>query len=256
MDKIVKNITVGIRHKRIFKIKDNFGKFTDCILHNSDSPFSVKFFPFIDENASDSVVLHNENGEHFQINTDDFILKLNTKGEFKKSIAHIVDDILPFFKKRIFNITKIDDISRIGIVFYLEFLSKDKINNLISFFTEKNIETINNFEMRFTKKLSVGESLTKKGVNDYINVIYTLIKKKEKMLVGFDYQRYFEPELKDINDFDLSKFVELAVNSLNDNYTKWLKNYEEEQNEDNSENSTKEGDEGEEKRGDTAGDEE
>jgi hypothetical protein len=252
MDNIVKNITVGIRHKRIFKIRDNFGKFIDCILHNEDSPFSIKFFPFIDEKVSDSVVLHNEDGEHFQINTDDFILRLKTRDDFEKNVAYVVDKVLPFLKKRIFNITKIDGISRVGIVFSLEFLSKDKINKLISFFTEKNIESINNFEMRFTKKLSVGESLSKKGVNDYISVIYTLVKKKDKMLVNFDYQRYFKPELKDINDFDLGKFVESAVNNLKDTYEKWLKNYEEEQSEDNSENSSKEGGEREETKEDIA----
>ena len=234
MNKIIKNITIGIRHKRIFKIRDNFGKFIDCILHNSDSPFSNKYFPLIDEKVSNSVVLHNENNEYFQINTDDFILSLNIEDDLKKSILHIADDILPFIKKRIFNVTKIDDISRVGIVFSLEFFSEDKINKLISYFTEKNIESVNNFEMRFTKKLLVNESLIKKGVNDYINVVYTLIKKKDKMLVNFDYQRYFKPELKDINDFDISKFVNLAVENLEDTYNNWLKNYEEEQKEDNT----------------------
>jgi len=246
MDKIVKNITIGIRHKRIFRIRDNFGKFIDCILHNSESPFSIKYFPFIDEKLSDSVILHNEDNEHFHINTDDFILKLNTTDDFKKSVSHIVDDVLPFIKKRIFNITKIDEITRVGVVFSLEFFSKDKINKLISYFTDKNIEQINNFEMRFTRKLPVDESMTKKGVNDYVNIIYTLVKKKDKMIINFDYQRYFSPELKDINDFDLGKFVESAVNNLKDTYAKWLKNYEEEQAEDNTADSPKESGEGEE----------
>lgn len=246
MDKIVKNITIGIRHKRIFRIRDNFGKFIDCILHNSDSPFSIKFFPFIDEKLSDSVILHNENDEHFHINTDDFILKLKTEDDFKKSVSHIVNNILPFIKKRIFNITKIDDITRVGIVFSLEFFSKDKISDLISYFTNKNIEKINNFDMRFTRKLPIDESLTKKGVNDYINIIYTFVNKKDKMLINFDYQRYFSPELKDINDFDLGNFVESAVANLNNTYDKWLKNYEEKQAEDNTKNGPEESGEGKE----------
>ncbi|MFC1645176.1 hypothetical protein ACFL08_04070 [Patescibacteria group bacterium] len=240
MDKIVKNITIGIRHKRTFKIRDHFGKFIDRILHASDSPFSTTYFPFLDEKTSNSFTLHNKDNEYFQINADDFVVSLKSTNNFQKDILHIKDTVLPFIKKRLFNITEISDISRIGIIFSLEITSKNELNKLISFFTNSNIKSTNDFDMRFSQKIPVSESLVKKNINDYINIIYSLVKDKNKLFINIDYQRYFEPELRDINDFDLNGFIESATATLNNSYNNWLKNYEERKGSIDTQNSTKE----------------
>ncbi|GEM_PF-3945789 len=249
MNKIVKNITIGIKHQRTFKIKDNFGRFIDCILHDASSPFGVKFFPFVDEKFSDSVTLHNPKGEYFQIDSDDFVLVVKNKDEFEKNILNLKNDTFPFIRKKLFNVTKINDIIRVGIIFSLEIKSKKEINKIISYLTNDSIETINSLDMKFSHKKIIGESLTKSAVNDYINVIYSLVKKKDKMLVNVDYQRHFDPFLTDINDFNANRFIDSAVNNLKNSYNEWLKDYEAKSRKDKTEKSSKKGGKGKEKEG-------
>lgn len=252
MNTQVKSIAIGIRHKRMFKIRDSFGKFIDTILNHPESPFKDKYFPFLDESPQDSVVLHNKDHENFQISIDDLIIKLNNKDDFDDKILYIKDQVLPFIKKRIFGVITISNILRIGIVFSLEIETKDKINEWVAKFTENNIKTANKFELKFSKKIVVEEALVKKGINDYINNIYLLVKKENKLLINFDYQRYFDPELPDINDFNLDKFIDSAVLGLKDTHEKWLNKYEEKQGDDDAKDISAESQEANNEKGDVS----
>jgi hypothetical protein len=220
-------ISLGVRFVRTFRISDISGDIIDNILHCDKSPFDIKYFPKIKENsAREKVLLNDETGDYFRINTDDLILAISVKEDFDKKINFIKNSVLPYYKDTLFKKYKIENIKRIGIIFHHKLDKIEKINNLVKDLTSEKVDEVNNINLSFSKKLPTTEGLISKDVNNFKNTIYTFEQQNDEIFFNFDYQYYYEPALQDLRDTDIDNITSTSSKYLEENvYNNWLNEY-------------------------------
>lgn len=223
-------LTIGIKFARSFRIPDIAGNIIDNILYSENTPFGVKFFPKVQENSNREKTLFNpETSDYLRINTDDLIIGISIKDDFDKKFSWLKDDVLPYLKQTLFLKYEIKNIRRLGIIFSHKISRNKKMHEIISSLTSNSLEETSNIGISFAKKLPVTESLYRKDVNDYKNTIYNLDEIKEALYAGLDYQYYYDPVIEDLRECFTEKILDDAKNFLENNYYKWLSQYENKQ---------------------------
>lgn len=202
----INKIILGIRHKRLFKMSDISGAIADDILIGEGSPFANKFFEEIIGPTKRGVFLGNKKKESFSVDPDNFILELSTK-DVEKTTSFIKEKYVPYIKD-IFKKYKIIGFDRFGLVFEFEFDGKKfDFDDLIKKISNNKIETSDDMELRFSKKMP-NKNSGKEEKNDFDNVIYTFQSNTKGAYITIDFQRYFNPEIPDSEDLELENFLE------------------------------------------------
>ena len=226
--KTVVGVTIGIRFMRTFRLPDMSGEIIDNILNDDNSPFDKKFFPRVNETVAKVKTLFNENGENLKISTDDFILSLKVDENFDEKITFLKDKVLNYFNS-IFDLFTIENIQRIGVMFYCNLPNPKKLNDTVKTITNHSVSDMQTFDLTFSQKKQTMDGILKKGVDDYINIIYTITKDKSNDLLGynFDFQRFFSPDIMKLKDAKLDNHLDSAVKALEETYQSWIKDYDE-----------------------------
>jgi len=223
----IKEIVLGIRFSRSFRVLDISGDIIDNILYSKETPFGIKTFPNIRENSFREKTLYDpEKSNYLRINTDDLILgiEIEEDSNFEKKFSWLKEDVLKYFYS-LFNKYEIKNIHRIGIVFSHQIGKNKKLNNLVNSLTGNVISEVENINLSFSKKLPLGESLIGQ-TKDYKNTIYNFNEKEGSIFISLDYQRYYEPIIQDIRDVKAQKFLEEAEKFLFQTFYKSLLIYE------------------------------
>jgi len=222
-------IAIGIRYRANFSLEDQLGNIVDQILYGKGSFFGPQVFPGVINKVNEKILINEGSRDHLVINNSNIILEVNYGETFQQSDLtkilksfnqEIIDDVMK--KYRVTEINRVGFINR--YLFKMENLADSFINKTIG----ATLEGINDINLRFSKKIPVPESLVKKGVNDYDNVIFNVIKKadKEELFMSVDYQKYFDPFLTSASQIEFDNFVKRADSFNSGNYLKWLnKNY-------------------------------
>lgn len=86
------------------------------------------------------------------------------------------------------------------------------------------MDGVNDIDLKFSRKFPVPESLTKKNIYDYDNVIFNIIKRadKDELYISVDYQKYFEPFLQSSVGINFQDFAKKANEFNSKNYLNWL----------------------------------
>jgi len=222
-------IAIGIRYRANFSIEDQLGKIVDQILYSKNSYFNPKVFPEVYNNINEKVLINKSTNDHLVINNSNMILELNFGDKFKiedydEIIHNFENDVIDGIMKNY----KVTEINRVGLInrylFQVEKLADSFINKTIG----STLEGINDINLRFSKKVPIQESYVKKDINDYINVIFNVIKKSDKkeLFMSTDYQQYFDPFLTSTQQIQFKDFVSNAESFNSKNYLNWLnKNY-------------------------------
>ena len=222
-------IAIGIRYRANFSIEDQLGKIVDQILYNKGSIFDSTIFPLVQNNVADKTLFNDKTGDSLLINNSNIILEINLGKSFEKEdYRKIIEGYYKEIIEGVLKPYKITEINRAGIIkryiFKIEDLAKSFLNKTIG----STIEGVNDINLKFSKKFPVPESLTKKDIYDYHNVIFNIIKKadRDEIFMAIDYQKYFEPFLSSASQLeflDFSKNVDLFNSN---NYLDWInKNY-------------------------------
>ncbi|MCF7819856.1 MAG: hypothetical protein K9M44_00090 [Candidatus Pacebacteria bacterium] len=225
--KSIVGITLGIRFSRSFRIPDMSGEIIDNILNDPNSPFDNKFFPKITETSSKEKTLYNNNGENLKITSDDFIVSIKVDNNFEEKFNFLSKKVTEYFYS-IFDLFSIENINRVGVLFYCDIENTDISEKTIDLLTNKTVDNLQNFSMSFSQKKQTTEGLIKKGVKDYINIIYGLNKNKEvdKLEFNFDYQKFFIPALSKLSKANIDDQLKKALSELETTYSKWLSSYD------------------------------
>ena len=226
-EKIV-GITIGIRFARSFRLRDVYGEIIDDVLFSKDSPFNTKFFPAIQENSHEKTLYNPETTEYLRINTDDIILAVRVEQNFEKRFGWLKEDVFSFYEDQLFSAHSIKNIKRIGIIFTHKVEPQKTINEAISLFTKNTIKNPENFSLSFSQKEVSLNAISKKGVNDYKNVIYNFTEVEGSMLSEMDFQHYFNPSVEDLRDCYGKNIFDEAKSFLVKNYYSWLEKHEQE----------------------------
>lgn len=222
MIEFISGITFGIKYSKSFRVSDISGEIVDNILYNKKSPFK-NLYKTIGTNGFLKILSDEQTGHQLQISQEDFILNLPITESFDKTISLLRDNLIPYIEKDLFTKFKVNNFTRIGIVYYHGISSLPNANLLVANFTENAIKECNNFELKFSKKIVPGNSALSN--NNYINTIYNFIQSDEKFYVTLDYQLYFEPPIYNLAECNISQFIENSKKFLTESFHKWVNNY-------------------------------
>lgn len=219
----LKFITVGIRYLRSFRITDISGAIIDSILHDSDSPFSKDYFPYVDENSVRDKTLFNDDNEYLRITTDDLIFRLAVGKDMLTKHQQIKEKIIKYIEKILLQY-EINNIKRIGIIFTHQARdNSEKYTKLIESYTNNEIKDPESISLTFTKKNYDIKGIINKGVNNYQNQIYSFTKVDKSFSYQLDFQYYFDPVVEDIRDCSTDKILDESKRFLESEFYKWIK---------------------------------
>ena len=227
------SIAIGIRFRSNFSLEDKLGSVIDEILYAKDSFFNPRMFPRVLSDTTGKVLINEETGNSLRINASNVILELNIGEQIQiENISEINNRFNKDLIKGVLEKFQVTQFNRIGYInrylFNVSELSKVFINKTIG----NTLEGVNDITLRFSKKLPLLESVAKKDINDYDNVIYSIIKKidREEIFFSVDFQRYFNPVLDRASQMEFPKFISEAEQYNSLNYVKWLNAYSGENN--------------------------
>lgn len=224
MKENIVGITLGIRYSKSFRIPDIAGEIADRILYSPDSPFDADFFPQLQENSNREKTLHNPTTkDYLRINTDDIILGISLDNNFESKFNFLKDEVVPFFKDKLFKEFGIKNIKRFGIVYDHIIPNYNQIGEAIKTLTKNNESSTENVNISFSKKYASEEALYRSGVNDYRNIIYTFSEAAESVLVRLDFQYYYDPLIEDLRECFDEKILNDSLVFLEKKFHSWLR---------------------------------
>jgi hypothetical protein len=119
LKKNIAGLTLGIKFDRNFRIPDVAGNMIEDILHDKNSPFSVKdMFPRIQESPREKILYNPVTTDYIRFNTDDVILGISIKDNFEKTYKWLVNSVLKYYKDNLFKTYGIKNFKRVGIIFH------------------------------------------------------------------------------------------------------------------------------------------
>jgi len=219
-------ISVGIRHRRLFRMPEIAGSIIDNVVRDDSSPFSKIFTrtdAILDERRENKgrIIRDNEGLNSLVVDIDSVIINLSTD-DIDVTLEKIKNSYLPYIVKNIHKKYDIDNINRIGVVY--EYEIKGDPNFLVQKITNSSIDGVQNFEAQFSSKDKDVRSLVMKDLLDYKNYIIGIAVDEENFLAKFDYQFYFLPEIKSISDIDFEGFFKESKEKLEAKFHSWIQN--------------------------------
>ena len=208
------------------------GTVMDNIVYDKSSPFESRFFQATDilldnfENKG-RILIGKDQKSSVVVDIDNVVINL-ASDNFDEAVTKIKSEIIPFFKK-IFKDFKIENTNRVGMVFEFKFPNTEQINEIVNVMTKSTFTKAEYFDLRFSQKDTDQLSSIKKELLDYANSIILISKIKDDIIVKFDYQFYYSPEINSINDVDFDKFIETATSALEKKLFKWFEKTDEKQ---------------------------
>ena len=219
------SVALGIRY-RSYSLEDKIGSALDDILYTQGSFFNPEFFPStIQTPLGGRALINEETSNSLSLSASDIILEYNlpTTGAvdwLEKVIETFNGQIIEGVMKKY----DVHQISRVGIVRKYLFTIPELAKNFLNHSIGKTIEGVNDINLRFSKRYPMDEALIKKGVNDYINVIFNVIKivDKDELFISVDYQWYFLPPLEKISQLKFNQFIEKARHYNKESFPQWV----------------------------------
>ena len=228
-DKYLTKSIIGVRYRLNPKLTDSLGSVIDKILYADKTYFSPVRFP-ISQNSSfnERIICNNDRNDILKINTFNTQLEIgiNERSDVQhrnKAFSAFNDQIL----QGIFKEEKITSINRIGFVNRYDFPIKRISRNLINSFLGESFENVNDIELRFSKKIMPKEA-SKKGIDNFENVIYSISKKtdQDNIVIILDFQKYFNPPLESSRGIDYEDFVGSMNEHLVNTFYTWINQFE------------------------------
>jgi hypothetical protein len=230
LEKNLIGIVIGIRFRANFAIEDQLGRIIDDILYKKESLFNPKIFPTVKSTVGGKLLINENTRDMLEIDNSNVIFEatLDDSSTFKLSQ---IDDIHKNFESQIIQGTmkqfSFKEIVRIGYVrrylFKLEDLAKIFVNKTVG----QSFGGVNDINLRFSKKLPVPEAIIKRDVNDYVNVIFNIIKKSDlqEIFMSIDYQHFYDPFLTTASSIEFKNFLNQMDIFNKDRYLTWLNSY-------------------------------
>ena len=222
----VEQVAFGVRFQPHYEVLDNTGAVIDLILRSKGSRFGPSTFPLSNREAGGHRLFNPNNSDSLRLTERDAILEMLVDTTNSSTIKDLAEHFNSCVLGSLRDVANLKDISRYGVVFRLKecgsALKETPVNQLI----QRDFRDARSLSLRFTRRLPVLEALTRKSVNDYRNVIYTVKQSEDgKVRIGVDYQEYFDPELNAGEWFKKPyvDFVDRGISYFRKEFQEWLK---------------------------------
>lgn len=229
---LLSRFLVGVRHKRIFRVRNLSGELIDKLIELYSDKFDQVS---LTENSEDFSLKSKSKPITVRFNRDDILVEALKTYNFKKSayveinkedLVDLSADCLEA-ARQVFKMKK--DFSRIGMVFEFNLPKKfvgSKDLDFGAFIKEKFINfshegTAETGAVRFSYKLPISGGGVLKHFNDYHNVIIQLDKSKginevgeeeQGLLINIDIQRIFDPSQDKVDIKNHFEFCQEYIN--------------------------------------------
>jgi len=224
-------IALGIRFQPNFTITDQLGRISDEILFSPDSFFNPDVFKETQNTPSRQQRLINEDTkDRLVIDAQNIVLEINLS-DSKQFGVDDVSKILEAFNnqiiKGILNDFSIERFIRIGYISKYQFSDENFLNSIINQITGVESKGVSDLNLRFSKRIPLGESYAKQDVNNFNNAIFTLSKKPDevKVNISIDFQKFYEPVLLSSRKIEFDKFLKEAAEFSSEHFLPWLNSY-------------------------------
>ena len=215
-------VTVGIRFEKMFRVSDIIGSLFDIVLHDPSTPFGTDFFPkFHEFGPHDRMLYSLEHGRSLRINISDIIFQYTFSSPISRQeeLNWFKQDALRFLIEKVLVSNGISNIHRFGYMMTHICEPANIAGRILDVLTDGEEQTADQFTLRFGKKDASFEGQIRSGVNDYVNMITTLKQISPTHYdMTYDYQYYFNPNRRSIDDWNLNAFFRGAENSLKDRF--------------------------------------
>lgn len=221
----IEQVAFGVRFQPCFEIVDHVGSVIDRILRSSGSPFGPSTFPMSQREPGEHRLVNPETNDQIRLNQSDAILEMKVDTRKTSDIETLGRHFSAFVLESLRQVVHLSNISRYGVLFRLEECHSVLQETPAEHFIQQDFRDARSLSLRFTKRLPVLEALTKKGVDDYRNVIYTVKQTEEaEVRIWVDYQEYFKPELdaKEWAQKPYEDFVSRGTEYLLGDFQNWL----------------------------------
>jgi hypothetical protein len=226
LDLSLKGFAIGIRFRPNFSIEDQLGCIVDKILYTKKSFFGPEFFPLVRNLVGKKILINEKTKNRMTINNVDLTLEIGYDFDdsiissfYSKVLRHFEAEII----KGVLGAFGVQDIIRIGLVKNYTCVSKPLSKSFVKK-TVGDMVDVGAIDLSFSKKILLNESLRRRGVNDYDNVIFKISvdSKPDDIHFVVDYQRYFSPNLSSSSDIEFKDFSSAADRYNDNNFIKWL----------------------------------
>jgi len=216
---------IGIRYRSNFSISDNFGSIVDTILYSKGSSFNERIFPVLQHaRANEKILFNPETQNRLVVNTSNIVLEVNDISNLPEQPT--VDAFYNSIIKGIMGKYSITLINRLGYINRYIITEDVLAKNFVFKTIGSTLTDVNDINLQFSKKMVIQESLVKKDVNDYHNIIFNIIKRSDKneLFLSVDFQRIYDPFLEGSSLIDISKFLEVMRKYNKESVVEWLNN--------------------------------
>jgi|GEM_PF-2760596 len=222
----IKKISLGLRHRRMFRIPEIAGGVIDKVIHDSQSPFNKENYERTDallDNRGENKgrVLVDASGDNSLAIDIDSVIFNTTTDDIDATLKELTDTYIPYITKNIHKDFTIENFNRIGIVY--EFSVTGDPAELLSRITNGNFTSAQNGLFKFASKEVDSRSRVMKDLLDYKNYLIAIGFDEDTFLAKFDYQFYFDPEIKSTGDIEFKAFLDESKQKLDSKFLNWLK---------------------------------
>jgi hypothetical protein len=207
----LKGIAIGIKYRPNYTIEDNLGEIIDELLYRKGSLFNYITFPHTNVRLGEKKLVNNQTGDSLIINRNNIVLDISFSEKIpKEESANLVDEFFKTATEKIHKIVDIQEVGLIGIVNKYMVSDEERLKKLFKNFEAITFNDISSISVNFTKKVVLTESKTSREINDFENIIHTLMAPKDSKTGYFlqiDYQKIFNPQLASIVDIKYKDFI-------------------------------------------------
>ncbi len=222
----IDKVVFGVRYSPRYEIADRVGSIVDRILLTPDSPFGPTTFPLSQRDPDAQNLLNPDTNDSLSLTQSDTILQMHIDTRKIADVRKLADGYSAFILGSINDLVQLKNIVRYGVVFQLKECRSSLSEPPTSYFIPKDFRDTRSMSLRFTRRLPLFEALSRKNVDDYRNVIYTVKQTEEgKVNISVDYQEYFKPALdaKECNNKPFTDFVDRGISYFQGEFQDWLK---------------------------------
>lgn len=221
----IRKISLGLRHRRSFRIPEISGSIIDRIIHDPSSPFNKDQYERTDalidhKGESKGRVLVDGSGDNSLSIDIDSVIFNTASDDIGKTLTSIIDTYIPYITKNIHKEFSIENFNRVGMVY--EFSLVGEPTQLLSRVTDGNFTTAQTGQFKIGSKEVDSNSRVMSGLLDYKNYLIAIAFNEDDFVAKFDYQFYFNPEIKSTGDIDFKGFIEESKQKLESKFLNWL----------------------------------
>ena len=220
-----KSVAMGVRYEPQYRIGDSMGTLVDSILHAAGGPYNPAFFPLSNASPVQQELFNPDTGDKLRINQSDTILELNIQSKELTKILQVAKDFSHFVLGPMQKIARLGRILRYGMVVRFDESGTDALQRPTRRFADPELPKPRDLGVRFSYRLPTEEGFSRKHVNDYRNLIFSIFENQSgQVALAFDYQKYFSPmlEASEISSHPFPTFVEDAIHYHKTQFAKWI----------------------------------